>query len=326
MYWGEIMYILSIIIPVYNGSKYIRDCINSLVNQVNFSDIEVIIVNDGSTDDTMQILKQISYPNIKIINQSNGGVSVARNSGLSIVTGKYVGFMDIDDTIENDMYKILLDNANKYNADISAIGYNMIKGKEIIHFWDTKSIKTYTDIDKFKAFLEPNEFSGYIWDKIYKFDVIKELKFSQNLTMCEDKDFLYNCIKNSKNIVFEDICKYNYNMSNISAMTSQFNPKKMDMLKVVDNINNDICKIYPTLENLANAERLRTLIFLYRWIHKDKNSFKLYKDYRKQIKHDLKKYLLSFGKSMLSKRELMEFYLIKLFPFMYRFIVSIYFK
>lgn len=100
----------------------------------------------------------------------------------------------------------------------------------------------------------------------------------------------------------------------------------MDMLKVVDNINEDICKMYPSLKELADAERLRTAMFLYRWIYKHKEDINTYKNYRKELKRILRLYNSSFAKSMLNKRELMEFYLIKIFPFMYKFVVSIYFK
>ena len=107
---------ISVIVPVYNTGKYLKTCLNSLVNQT-FHDIEIICVNDGSTDKSAEIVQQ--YHNIKIINQKNQGLSVARNAGIEAATGEYIGFVDSDDWVDLDFFEKLYNSITKYNADIA---------------------------------------------------------------------------------------------------------------------------------------------------------------------------------------------------------------
>lgn len=114
---------VSIIVPVYNTEAYLERCLKSLVNQT-LKDIEIICIDDGSKDNSVAILKKYSQldKRIKIIEQENLGVSVARNNGLKLATGEYIGFVDSNDWIDLDFYEKLYNAAKKYDADISACG------------------------------------------------------------------------------------------------------------------------------------------------------------------------------------------------------------
>ena len=116
---------ISIIVPVYNTEKYIKKCIDSILNQT-YNNIELIIINDGSTDNSENIIKKIikNKSNVKYKKIKNSGVAHARNVGLDLVTGKYVGFIDSDDYISKDMYKELYETAIKEKSDIVTSGYN----------------------------------------------------------------------------------------------------------------------------------------------------------------------------------------------------------
>ena len=111
---------VSVIVPVYNVEKYLSRCLESLINQ-SLKDIEIICINDGSTDNSLQILKQFAYKDnrIKIINQTNSGQSVARNKGLAIASGKYIGFVDSDDWIDNDYYEKMFETIERTNSDFA---------------------------------------------------------------------------------------------------------------------------------------------------------------------------------------------------------------
>ena len=112
---------VSIIVPVYNVEKYLEKCLDSLVNQ-SLHDIEIICVNDGSKDDSLDILEKYAKKDsrIKIINKQNQGLSAARNDGLKVAAGEYVGYVDSDDWVDLNFYEKLYESAKKYNAEIAS--------------------------------------------------------------------------------------------------------------------------------------------------------------------------------------------------------------
>ena len=119
---------ISVIIPVYNVERFLKKCLESVINQT-LSDLEIICINDGSTDKSLSILNSFAQKDnrIIVINQDNQGQSCARNAGLSIATGKYIGFVDSDDWIDLDFYEKLYNTAKKYNADIAAAGIKRLR-------------------------------------------------------------------------------------------------------------------------------------------------------------------------------------------------------
>lgn len=159
-------YDLSLIVPVYNASNYIEECIVSLLQQKTKYNYEIICVDDGSTDDSL--LKLNKYRDkIKIIHQENGGISVARNTGLSASTGKYVGFIDNDDYVTSDYVEKLLECAFLVDADYVKCGFKIVddvtkKEVEEIKYKDEvlKDFKNYNDFD--------NWLKGYMWGGCYK--------------------------------------------------------------------------------------------------------------------------------------------------------------
>ena len=132
------MPLISIIIPAYNIENYIAKCLDSLLNQT-YKNLEIIVVDDGSSDNTGKIVDDyvLRYKNIKAIHKKNGGVSSARNSGIDVANGEYIGFVDGDDIVDKEMFEILMDNAIKYEADISHCGYKMIFPSRIDYYYNT---------------------------------------------------------------------------------------------------------------------------------------------------------------------------------------------
>ena len=112
----------SIIIPVYNIEKYIHKCVNSILEQ-NYSNYEIIVVNDGSTDASDKVIQEFTDSNIKIINKSNGGLSSARNEGLKYISGEYIWFVDGDDYIEKNALAILNNYLQEDKYDIISFRY-----------------------------------------------------------------------------------------------------------------------------------------------------------------------------------------------------------
>ncbi|THD32817.1 MAG: glycosyltransferase [Flavobacterium johnsoniae] len=214
---------VSIIIPVYNSKKFIDECVKSLVNQT-LKEIELIFVNDGSTDNTVEILKnyQKSDPRIIIISQENQGISRARNTGLGIAKGEYIGFCDHDDYINNDMFEILFNIA--VNEDVDIVVSKTILGrdnKEII-----KKTVFPADVIYDKKFIQekiiPNllekEDLFPVWNKIYRRSLIEsnEIKFPANRDIEEDNMFNLYAFNKSDKAYFVDYGGYHFREMEVS--------------------------------------------------------------------------------------------------------------
>ena len=160
---------ISIIIPVYNLEKYIKRTAESVLKQT-YTNIEVIIVDDGSSDESWKIIQKIADKDNRVIpiHQENGGVTSARLKGVRRSTGEWIGFVDGDDEIESDMYEILLNNAKKYNADISHCGYQMIfEDGRVNYFHNTGCLVQIAGIIILLIVLLIGGIYGSIWWKFY---------------------------------------------------------------------------------------------------------------------------------------------------------------
>lgn len=214
---------LSIIIPVHNGEKYITRCISSLLKIIDPT-TELILINDGSTDNSADILKTLAKTskNLIIINSSkNHGVSHARNLGLKKATGKYITFADIDDQIHPEMYQKLYSLAQKNNLDIATCNfYEYYEGnRERINskYSYRKEIISQPDITN-RYLLD--QISNALWDKLYRNNLIKSLKFNESLAIGEDILFNLEALPRAKSLGFIPERLYGYTQQPLSAMHS----------------------------------------------------------------------------------------------------------
>lgn len=185
---------VSIIIPVYNASKTIRACVSSLINQ-KYRDIEIVLVNDGSTDDTEKIIKQLLKKDDRIVyvKQLNKGVSAARNLGIETASGYYAFFIDCDDELDNNVIGDLVDN---YDAGVlTGVLHNIvIDGK-------SSTVKYSKDVYDREDFIKEILYSnimGSAWGYLYKLKDIKKIKFDINTNYLEDTLFLITYLYNNK--------------------------------------------------------------------------------------------------------------------------------
>ena len=170
--------LVSIVIPVYNVEKYIEKCLLSVINQT-YKNLEIIIVNDGTKDNSLKICEKIKQMDerVKIINQKNGGLSCARNTGIDNANGEYICFVDSDDFLENDFVEVLLNFAKEKNVDICACDFWYIDENDKKWTLKEKNDKMYSNIEAIKDILLDNQKTEVMtWNKIYKLDIFKKYK------------------------------------------------------------------------------------------------------------------------------------------------------
>ena len=224
---------LSIIVPVYGVEKYIDKCLNSLVKQ-SLKEIEIIVVNDGTKDNSQKIIDKYvkKYPDkIKSYIKENGGQGSARNYGLKKATGEYIGYVDSDDFVEKDMYKKLYNKAKENNYDIVVCGnYNVSED------YQNKNIDAF--INNYNTDLE-NIFFGKmaVWNKIYKRDILIKNKFEfKEKVWYEDLAFTLKAIMNSNTFAFIDEPLYDYLIREGSTMNNSNVQRNLEILDAFNDI------------------------------------------------------------------------------------------
>ncbi len=170
--------LISIVIPVYKVEKYLEKCIESVLKQT-YTNLQIILVDDGSPDNCGKICDEYAKRDsrIDVIHKVNGGLSEARNVGISKAKGRYIGFVDSDDYIKENMYEILLNLIKEYNADASICNlYDVIEGKEYIRN-KNNGIQEYSRLDILKEVLLDKNIQSYAWNKLYKKELFDEVKY-----------------------------------------------------------------------------------------------------------------------------------------------------
>ena len=220
---------VSIIVPAYNVENYIEDCLNSLVNQT-LKDIEIIVVNDESTDSTFDIIKKYANNDsrIKVINQKNQGVAGARNSGLEIALGEFIGFVDSDDWIDSNYFELLYNSAKENDADMAIA--SILKHKKKYLKYNAKYTKlevANTIQEKIKLCQDKKKRFFYVWNKLCKADVIKNnsINFPQGRVF-EDVKFSTEAVFYSKKIIAVPNTYYHYIERQGSIVKSKKSEKK----------------------------------------------------------------------------------------------------
>lgn len=257
---------VSIIVPVYKTEKYIHRCVDSILSQT-FSDIEVILVDDGSPDKCSEICDEYAIKDgrVKVIHQENSGVSAARNAGLAICSGEYLLFVDADDYIyEKYVYKLVDETEKGY--DLVCCGYNDMSEYGIVKCNDFYT-NNFNREQLVKCII--NGTGGVLWGKIFRTEIIRKynLKLDEKLFMSEDMIFVLEYIKYINYwFAIEDVL-YNYNRLNENSISRNINSEYLknyenfyqSQLKCLDNLN--ISK--EQIEEIFNESVPKTLCMLF---------------------------------------------------------------
>lgn len=230
--------LISVIIPVYNAGKYFNHCIESIVNQT-YKNLEIIIVDDGSTDETPKSCDEWAKKDkrIKVIHKKNGGASSARNVGIDNAVGEYIGFVDADDYIDSDMYEVMLSQIIEHNADAARCGIIREADDGKKEDWTTGdcSIKEVNTKDLLS---DVGEGLGILpvspCNKLYKAECIGSIRFDTRFKFAEDTLFNFQVSKNIKKMVYNDVCRYHYILNYNSASNEMFDEHRFDEHRVMD--------------------------------------------------------------------------------------------
>lgn len=236
---------ISIIVPVYNTEKELARCLDSILCQ-SHKNLEVIVVDDGSQDGSRQLIESYKSRDnrIKAIFKENGGVTSARMCGIEESTGEWIGFVDSDDEIEYDMYKRLLANAVKYQADISHCGYQMVfSDGRVNYFYNSNCIREQNAITAVRDLLEGTLVEPGLWNKLYHRSLFFNLKSKMDFSIRINEDLLMNyyLFSSAKKAVFEDWCPYHYIVRDSSASRQRISHHKLyDPVRVKEIILSDV--------------------------------------------------------------------------------------
>lgn len=292
---------ISVIIPVYNAENYLKRCLDSVINQT-YKNLEIILIDDGSTDNSGEICDEYAKTDnrIKVIHKENGGVSQARNEGLRVATGEYIGFLDSDDFILHNMYENLIKQLELNDADISICGFakEIEKGKFEPYFkYDTDCV--FDRDEALKNLLQNKYYSCSCSDKLLKRSLLDNIFFDENITHYEDLLFLWQVIKKAKTVAFTSNVYYYYTTNVGSATQSKFSLKKMSMIDVCEYILEDSKSVSPEIYNVARTEFVRNNLMCAKAAVNSKfNDKASICNLRLNVKNNLKHFLnsyLSFG-------------------------------
>lgn len=221
--------LISIIVPTYNVEKYIGTCIESILAQT-YRNVEVIIVNDGSTDQSLAVISDLicSHHNVKVINQKNQGLSVARNTGIDVATGKYITFVDADDKIMPGFVSSLYQIADKTGADIVRGSFRDFNGNIPKDWAPDFNVPTNCGTIVLDQFLSSN-ISFVVWSSIYRLDFINSnhIRFTPGILL-EDGDFTTRAYMLAKLVATSPEPNYAYRIRQGSILTTN-NAQKMSL-------------------------------------------------------------------------------------------------
>ncbi|OLS41095.1 glycosyltransferase family 2 protein [Bacillus sp. MRMR6] len=246
---------VSIIVPVYQVERYLRKCLDSIVNQT-YRDLEIILVDDGSNDDSGSICDEYSIRDsrIKVIHQQNIGLSGARNKGIEIATGAYISFIDSDDYVEpsfiEELYKSLVNNKAQISVcNISQENEDMSRDKLLIKNINTSSV--FNNFEGMKNLLQLNSgFMGYVWNKLYDITLFKDIRFPVS-KIYEDTFTVYKLFSKSDQIVYTNATLYHYVNREGSITSSKNIEKKVDFILANKQRYEFIKNEYKGLDSLA---------------------------------------------------------------------------
>lgn len=264
------MKLVSIIIPVYNVSKYLNECLDSIVRQT-YKNLEILLIDDGSTDDSGVICDNYSkeYSNIKVFHLKNSGVSAARNYGIEQASGDYLTFVDSDDVIDETMIEKLVNCMGLYDIQLAVCSYSYMYKDFMIDNHLSKIGFLSNEQTKRELFLNTS-IRGFSVNKIFITNIIKKnnLKFDSKIKICEDLLFVFDYVSHIENVYVFDESLYYYRMR-MSSASNGISEKDLTVFDAILRMNEIDNKVYNYMDDFYTY-----LYFKYYKLIRKKDIFK----------------------------------------------------
>lgn len=268
--------LISVIVPVYNTGKYLKKCLDSILRQT-YENIEIVIVNDGSTDNSEEICKEYLKYNerIVLVSQENKGLASARNKGIAASRGTFLGFVDSDDYIAESMYMTLYDLIDNTNCQISCCGISRVQQDEDVTEISKAGhteVFSFSRDEAYKELLYNCRITNSACDKLFQKSLFNDFAFTDGM-FYEDLEVMPKLIKKAEKITCTDDKLYYYVQSPNSILRSSVSEKDFDLLKAWDSRFRFYNENAPELIPIVNARYLEELLLL---IYKMKDSKEYY--------------------------------------------------
>lgn len=255
--------LISVIIPVYNVAAYLSTCVESVLSQ-DYSALEIILIDDGSTDKSGKICDEYAEKDSRIcvIHQKNAGAAAAKNAGLQVASGKYLSFVDSDDFLEPDAYSHMVQVIQENKADVVQCSYrDVFKDYSVEH---SREKAILNEIDFLELFTE-DWTCALLWDKLYKRSLFNKVFFETGHKI-DDEYFTYRGIMNAKKIVRDSQIVYNYRKRASSVMYSPISSQRIisDRIDYLSKRRKNVIACFPQLRAVFDNHFLNMMIILSR--------------------------------------------------------------
>lgn len=255
--------IISVIVPIFNVENVLNRCIESIVTQT-YKNIEIILVDDGSSDNSGVICDEWAKEDrrITVIHKKNGGAASARNYGLEIAKGEYIGFVDSDDYIAADMYELLISNMES-DIDITCCGTatlypNRMKLRPVLY--DNAPRKMlFTNQEAIKELLLLRYLSFSPCDKLFRREFFNSIRFPVG-KVCEDLPVIYECVKKSQKVINIGQIKYFYCYRENSVSRKKFSKERISYILFARDIFRDVHNSFPLLREEAEVRYITNVV------------------------------------------------------------------
>lgn len=303
--------LISVIIPVYNPGKYLYHCLDSVIHQT-YKNLEIILVDDGSTDNSGAICDEYAAKDSRIVcvHQPNGGVSKARNKGMSMAHGDFFSFIDSDDYLERDSYEYLIQIAEREKPDIVCFEYfTTWNDHEVVHsFRDKSKYGTKDRKEAMKAQLTGVPFSCV---KLFSKKIVSDLRFTEGLARGEDGEFARYAIHKAETVYYTERPLLHYVQSEESAVRGAFRINQLSILNTTEKSRHFYQQNYPELLPIWNRNFLHLTVSLYCDMYADAADLK---EEKKRVFHEFCKTKKMVHISDLSLKERVKFSLFRCLP------------
>ena len=314
--------LVSVIVPIYNVENFLDRCIDSIEYQT-YRNIEVILVNDGSTDKSGEMCNSYEkkYKNIRVIHKKNEGVSKARNIGLKNANGKYILFVDGDDTLQLDMIQKLITIMKEKKAQIVQCCYKTIyEDGNYMQKSNNEKVYTYSSKDEILKKFFDKKITISVWNKIFEKSLIDNIYFNENVSHYEDKLFVYYALLNCKKLVHTNYLGYNYFKRKNSASYSTFKYSYLEIREVDEMILNNVKlnNFNKKIFDLAEKNVVETDLELAKMMIKSKANEKYLKEYNLIIREIKRTPMIVFLKLKIKKKFEVLLFKFKFFQALYK--------